>query len=1019
MAEGEESSKMDTSADSENQEKHDNWFIVGEIILSICEPISVYVDNVMKAFYEKLCGDLGAIGECKSPESCNTKTTVNDLCKSCERWLVELKKFHKKGHNPWWWKNCNSAGWSKDHWEVTKFFMSFLGDYRKTVKDAKSTDLSSLLNVLQHLKDEAFPGKIRVNVDLVKNLCSQVRNRWAHAPRQEITDDEKDGCFSIAEEFLEDLNKIFPHPEIENCMKFLQTLHDHGTTNEDAIKIRCLSSQQRLLDKEIIKMKYECSLQQLNIEEQKQKLEDLKCLLNECLQKIRNIEHRQIEQRCPISCLPDKLLTFTARKNETEKVVSFVMDKESAVVSIHGGPGFGKTTIAVEVSHQLSEDHSIPVIFCYLTAATTVDEVVRKLCLNAGIKHEGDAKTSFFFWLKNIKSKVVFVMDNIDDLLEEKENFDQFVRELRQLSDHHCQIITTSRMRYEISGPLTRKVQVNEMDNESCIALLQKACPIHKNDGKFLQEVAKACGKIPLAMCIVGALNDDYENPDELLQDLRNQPMASLKDLYGEQIVKGAIEMSYRRLNHGEKKCLNNLAVFDGSFDFTAATAVINQEILSVRSILKKLACRHLIEQHAKERYSIHILIKSFLIDQLSENDKKSAQTLMVKHYLKVGHDLTMQSYCKDGYKVNREALGKEGRHIQNVLNVCCKQNDHSSKIIDCLIQSEIYTTSAKLFSIFVRTIIPGSIVDKFLQLCAQVALERKDYAIKINFDCLLASQKPDIVNNRDEYNKKMEKIKEDFQTHRKDLTTNKSVCAHYHYQYARYLMHRSQTCERQEKKQLLEEAIRQQKQSLGISISHTDKIFSFLQLGAIRKKQVSDEHSRQRENSQKSIKKEQKCYEKAIELSLRHLGEHELTATCYKYLGDHFLLIRENEEAKKMYAIAKTMRESLGVEGSEKHIYLLNNLGKCLTYLDRYDKSIELLKIAYNTAKKLADSDKIDHRKAKVCTSLAIAYEKKKWLSEEALKYAKEALKFKKLDSIIVIREFKQLQQIVSREQN
>lgn len=57
------------------------------------------------------------------------------------------------------------------------------------------------------------------------------------------------------------------------------------------------------------------------------------------------------------------------------------------------------------------------------------------------------------------------------------------------------------------------------MDNESCITLLSRTCSTIEHDGKFLQEVAEACGKIPLAMCIVGALNDDYKNPDSPLPE--------------------------------------------------------------------------------------------------------------------------------------------------------------------------------------------------------------------------------------------------------------------------------------------------------------------------------------------------------------------------------------------------------------------------------------------------------------------------------------------------------------------
>ena len=40
----------------------------------------------------------------------------------------------------------------------------------------------------------------------------------------------------------------------------------------------------------------------------------------------------------PTSCLPDRLPMFTGRKAEIQDVIVFLMDKEMAVVSLHGGP---------------------------------------------------------------------------------------------------------------------------------------------------------------------------------------------------------------------------------------------------------------------------------------------------------------------------------------------------------------------------------------------------------------------------------------------------------------------------------------------------------------------------------------------------------------------------------------------------------------------------------------------------------------------------------------------------------
>jgi hypothetical protein len=64
--------------------------------------------------------------------------------------------------------------------------MPILGDNKGTVKDSGSTDMSSLLNVLEWMNDAIFFPDKRVDLDLVRKLRSGVRNTWAHAPNQEL-----------------------------------------------------------------------------------------------------------------------------------------------------------------------------------------------------------------------------------------------------------------------------------------------------------------------------------------------------------------------------------------------------------------------------------------------------------------------------------------------------------------------------------------------------------------------------------------------------------------------------------------------------------------------------------------------------------------------------------------------------------------------------------------------------------------------------------------------------------------
>ena len=982
------------------------------------------------------------VGKCRNPVDCNKKTKPDDLCKSCKRWFKELKDSHEKGNNPSWHKNCKSAEWSEDHWEVAKFFMPVLGSNLSTVKDAESTDLSSLLNVLEWMKDGAFLGKTRVNVDLVRKLRSQVRNTWAHAPQQELTDVAEG--LSIATDFLDDLEKVWSHAESGKCLEHLKRLKANGVTNVVESELQSLLLQRHLLNDikdEITKIKVKRSSDKNAIENHEEKLKNLERAMNECSQRMSDFEsfkekineqfinfaeelksfraipqdiheirnsigqirddlakmnERKAERKLR-SCLPDKSPMFTAREAEIQRVITSLIDEEKAVVSLYGGPGVGKTAIAIEVSHKLDEDDNILVVFSQLTTAATVDEMIRQLCLDVGVNHEDDPKSSLILHLKNVKENVILVMDDIDNLLEEKarSELNGLIWLLRKNCD--CQIVTTSRLSYSIPGLLVDTVDVGEMDKNACIELLRKQCP-GQND-TFLQKLAELCGNIPLAMCIAGSQVDDFEHSDELLRHLKEQPMKTLECHESGQYVYRAINLSYEKCSDKEKETLVRLVVFEGSFSEDAAKAVIEKKDFDSTRILKKLVRRSLIKQPTKRRYSIHLLIKHFLNDQQEGEteipDRARAEVVMVEHYLKLGHDLTIESYSKDGYKETRKVLKQEAHNIQNVLKICCQQKDSTtSDISDCLAHSEVYTTSARFFSLFVRTIIPGSIVDEFLQRCTDLAEQRKQHGIKINFHCLLADQErsKSIGRSDEDFNSKMEEIKKEFDTHYEDLEEDKSLCAHYYYQYGRYLSRKSEGRKGKERLKLLTQARKELENSLelrktltGSSVEIADTVFSLLHLGHVCKRIYSTEYY-----------KAENCYREAIRLSQNDLGDHELTSSCYKSLGDLFLNIKKPNLAEIEYTTAKVMRENLGLDASERHVFLLNNLGQCLTIEKRANEAIEVLESARDMAEKLAESDEPNVCKTKVYTSLAIAYDSVENYSD-AVNYAQKALKFEK----------------------
>ena len=84
------------------------------------------------------------------------------------------------------------------------------------------------------------------------------------------------------------------------------------------------------------------------------------------------------------------------------------------------------------------------------------------------------------------------------------------------------------------------------------------------------------------------------------------------------------------------------------------------------------------------------------------------------------------------------------------------------------------------------------------------------------------------------------------------------------------------------------------------------------------------------------------------------------------------------------------------------------------MTKSSRAKKATEVLESARDMAEKLAGSDEPNKCKAKVYTTLAIAYQSQRY-SENAVNYAKKALEFGGLDEVIKKKEKEKLQEILS----
>lgn len=80
----------------------------------------------------------------------------------------------------------------------------------------------------------------------------------------------------------------------------------------------------------------------------------------------------------PRSCLPTTVPHFTGRQNECDEIIGHAKSESTRIVSIWGSPGFGKTSIAINVGHHLQSE-GLPIYFLSLRGSGSKADLTSKL----------------------------------------------------------------------------------------------------------------------------------------------------------------------------------------------------------------------------------------------------------------------------------------------------------------------------------------------------------------------------------------------------------------------------------------------------------------------------------------------------------------------------------------------------------------------------------------------------------------------------------------------------------------
>ena len=691
------------------------------------------------------------------------------------------------------------------------------------------------------------------------------------------------------------------------------------------------------------------------------------------------------------SYFPDIQEPMFGRSQELQEVVEIIEGGTFPVVLITGGPGFGKTTLAIAVAHELvKSDDMRKVLFCRLLSKKTFNEVAIEMIHLCGKSYAQPPEYPDQWlkdWSRQMQMQVTFVLDNADDILESKQrsSFLDILREMTQLSKKKLTFVITSRERFKVRDLLLKEVVLSSLSTGQAKEVLISRVSdeeIVKNLSRT-EEIVQLCGRVPLALCIVGSLLSDYTE-ERLVNDLEKEPMKLLDD--GNESIERVIKTSVDLLSQDKQDSLVLMSIFPGSFDSDAAVAVISRAcsdsgILPVY-VLHCLKSNSLVEQLSPRRYQLHPLIRAFGKKIGQANDPQifvGVEKQACAHFISLLAQNAKIFWSKDQCKKAIDLFSKDRHNFEHFLQVYAKAAeirdeetlDNCKEFQHDFLQNCLYLE---------KCLSPSSYTD-FLE----ALLSRTDPKIKpvraAELLCLRGHEKRKVGDKKNDYQVDMKDAYNLYSENSGKFETNTMSAVFLLNSYADSISKRGDPSNNTRVEEINGNAL---ELSESLEKGHPERAEALLLAGRFAKRRREWPEAERR-------------LQEALELFQNILGTHLSTVHALKEMADFYFsdpTENELEKALTYYKRALEMMKQLGMENNKAIIMILNNYGLCSERqkgnFQEAEEGTKYLERAYFVAERELQPDHM--WKVRIKAHIALLYEKN-GKKEDAIASMQEAL--------------------------
>ncbi|MEK7784954.1 MAG: NB-ARC domain-containing protein, partial [Chloroflexota bacterium] len=351
--------------------------------------------------------------------------------------------------------------------------------------------------------------------------------------------------------------------------------------------------------------------------------------------------------------LPPPPPDFTGRVEELADLLALLGFEQGVTISgLHGIGGVGKTALALKLAEQIKDRYPDAQFFLDLrgpgdsplSPAEAMAHVIRAYYpLNKLPDSEAELRALYHSALDG--KRALLLMDNARDAAQ--------VAPLKPPAS--CCLLVTSRQHFHLPG--LKSKGLDKLKPEEARELLIKVASRLEAGESHIDEIAKLCGYLPLALTAAASLLAETEDldPADFAKQLHDE--RARLELTGftagglETSIEASLNLSYARLGPQATHVFCALAVFPADFEAQAEEAICDDP---GHKHLSDLVKRSLAQYDTeKKRYSLHDLARIFANARLSAADRATLQQRHAAHYetvLRTANDL----YLKGGENIKQ-----------------------------------------------------------------------------------------------------------------------------------------------------------------------------------------------------------------------------------------------------------------------------------------------------------------------------------------------------------------------------